>query len=141
VRRDGISLADCLMDAVIGNAMRTDRRDSVQMTRSIMLPGLRPPERKVLRSWLRKARADGIDAIEDLASRPWPGIRADTILGVYRIGRSHASWLIVGNANGWAVASLDDASVSNRFSTLAAALAAIRPIDATRHPRRQPHLH
>jgi hypothetical protein len=129
------------MDAVIGNAMRTDRRDSVQMTRSIMLPGLRPPERKVLRSWLRKARADGIDAIEDLASRPWPGIRADTILGVYRIGRSHASWLIVGNANGWAVASLDDASVSNRFSTLAAALAAIRPIDATRHPRRQPHLH
>jgi hypothetical protein len=106
-----------------------------------MLPGLRPPERKVLRSWLRKARADGIDAIEDLASRPWPGIRADTILGVYRIGRSHASWLIVGNANGWAVASLDDASVSNRFSTLAAALAAIRPIDATRHPRRQPHLH
>jgi hypothetical protein len=129
------------MDAVIGSAMRTDRRDSVQMTRSIMLPGLRPPERKVLRSWLRKARADGIDAIEDLASRPWPGIRADTILGVYRIGRSHASWLIVGNANGWAVASLDDASVSNRFSTLAAALAAIRPIDATRHPRRQPHLH
>ena len=107
--------------------MQTDRRETVQGDVENSLGALRPTDRRALQNWLRAAGDSGIDGIEDLRSRPWPDLRADAILGVYRTGRAHASWLIVGNADGWAVASLDDGAVSIRFATLAAALRSIRP--------------
>ena len=94
---------------------------------------LSPVERRTLVSWLAKARRGGIDTAEDLGFRPWPGQGTETIIGVFKSGHLLASWLIVGNAGSWAVASCGDSAVSSRVSCLADALALVYPRETDPH--------
>jgi len=82
-------------------------------------------ERIQLREWQSAAQAIGIDAIEDLASRPWPCPIASPVLGVYRTGDTAAAWLVIGLHGTWAVACCEDGTVSPSFDTLVEALAVI----------------
>jgi hypothetical protein len=83
---------------------------------------LRADEHSYLRDWLIRARDLGIDAVEDLGSRPWPCPVAETIIGIYKLGDETASWLVVGHAERWAVSCCDDGTVSRSLGSLADAL-------------------
>jgi len=89
--------------------------------------GLSPIERRTLAGWIAAAREGGIDTAEDLALRSWPGLGTDNIIGVFKSGHLLASWLIVGRADSWAVASCGDSAVSSRVASLAEALALVYP--------------
>lgn len=80
-----------------------------------------------MRDWQATVQASGIDAVEDLASRPWPCPMAGAVLGVFRAGGAAAAWLVIGHEGSWAVASCADGTVSAPFGSLAGALAAIDP--------------
>jgi hypothetical protein len=88
---------------------------------------LSPVERRMLAEWIAAARKGGIDTVEDLGLRPWPGLETETVIGVFKSGHLLASWLIVGRDGVWAVASCGDSAVSSRVSSLAHALALIYP--------------
>jgi len=88
---------------------------------------LSPDERRHLREWQRAASRIGVDAVEDLASRPWPSRVADTIIGVFRVGLETAPWLVIGHNGAWAVACCTEGSVSRELRSLAEALAVIYP--------------
>jgi hypothetical protein len=83
---------------------------------------LRADERSYLLDWWSRARGIGIDAVEDLVSRPWPCPIADTIIGIYKLGDELASWLVIGHAGRWAVSCCDDGTVSRSLGSLADAL-------------------
>jgi hypothetical protein len=85
-------------------------------------------QRRYLLGWSEAARTTGIDAVEDLAQRPWPDSEAETIIGVFRSGHLLASWLIVGHGGTWAVACCGDGSVSESVPTLADALHLVCPL-------------
>jgi hypothetical protein len=88
--------------------------------------GLSPGERRTLAGWIATARKGGcIDTAEDLGVRPWPALGTETIIGVFKSGHLLASWLIIGHAGSWAVASCGDSAVSARVPSLADALALI----------------
>lgn len=87
--------------------------------------GLSPVERRTLARWLSAARKGGIETAEDLGFRRWPGLRTETVIGVFRSGHLLASWLIVGRGGSWAVASCGDSAVSGSVSSLADALALV----------------
>jgi len=91
------------------------------------LSGLSPTERRVLEGWIVLARAGGIETAEDLGLRPWPGHSSETIIGVFKSGHLLASWLVVGRAGSWAVASCGDGAVSPRLNSLADALDLVYP--------------
>jgi hypothetical protein len=95
------------------------------------LSGLTPVERRVLDRWIVTARKGGIETAEDLGFRPWPGHGTETIIGVFKSGHLLASWLVVGQAGSWAVASCGDGAVSDRLDSLAEALDLVYP----RRPR------
>jgi hypothetical protein len=84
--------------------------------------GLTTIERRILAKWIATARVGGIEAAEDLGFRPWPGVGAETVIGVFKSGHLLASWLIVGHTGNWAVASCGDSVVSPRVTSLADAL-------------------
>lgn len=85
--------------------------------------GLSPGERRTLADWVAVARkGGGIDTAEDLGVRPWPALGTETVIGVFKSGHLLASWLIVGRASSWAVASCGDSAVSARVPSLADAL-------------------
>jgi hypothetical protein len=86
---------------------------------------LSPLERSTLARWMAAARKGGIDTVEDLGLRPWPGVGTETVIGVFKSGHLLASWLIVGRDGFWAVASCGDSAVSSRVSSLADALALV----------------
>ena len=88
---------------------------------------LSPDERRHLRGWQREASTIGVDAVEDLASRPWPAPIADTIMGVFCAGSETAAWLVIGHNGAWAVACCTEGSVSRELRSLAEALAVIYP--------------
>ena len=90
--------------------------------------GLTVAQRRYLLGWNEAARATGIDAVEDLALRPWPDCDADSIIGVFRSGHLLASWLIVGHGGTWAVAHCSDGTVSSSVPTLADALHLVCPV-------------
>ena len=77
------------------------------------------------------ARTDGIDAVEDLHARSWPGPGAETIIGVFQAEHLLASWLVVGQGGTWAVASCSDGSVSRTLPSLMDALNLICPVTTT----------
>jgi hypothetical protein len=87
--------------------------------------GLSLIERRTLAGWIEAARERGIDTAEDLGVRPWPGTGTENIIGVFKSGHLLASWLIVGHAGAWAVASCGDSAVSSRVPSLADALALV----------------
>jgi len=89
--------------------------------------GLTPMDRRVLDRWIAAARQGGIETAEDLGFRAWPGDRAETIIGVFKSGHLLASWLVVGQAGAWAVASCGDGAVSPRLGSLADALDLVYP--------------
>lgn len=89
--------------------------------------GLSTIERGTLAGWIAVARKGGIDTAEDLGVRPWPGLGTETIIGVFKTGHLLSSWLIVGRAGSWAVASCGDSVVSARVSSLGDALDLIYP--------------
>jgi hypothetical protein len=89
--------------------------------------GLSTLERRTLAGWIAAAHEGGIDTAEDLGIRPWPDLGTETIIGVFKSGHLLASWLIVGRAGSWAVASCGDSAVSARVPSLAAALDLIYP--------------
>jgi len=95
--------------------------------------GLSPGEQRVLTTWIAAARKAGIETAEDLGFRQWPGNGGETIIGVFKSGHLLASWLVVGHAGEWAVASCGDGVVSQRVDSLAAALELVYPRRATRH--------
>ena len=87
--------------------------------------GLSTDERSYLRHWQAAARGAGIDGVEDLASRPWPYPVKGVVIGVFGEGSEAAQWLVIGQHGSWAVADCADATVSQSFSSLRAALATI----------------
>jgi hypothetical protein len=91
--------------------------------------GLSPAERLSLSRWLAAAREAGIDAAEDLGTRPWPSEAAQTIIGVFKSGHLLASWLVVGKDGDWAVACCADGLVSPPLATLSDALALVCPVE------------
>jgi hypothetical protein len=91
------------------------------------LGGLTPLERRVLDGWVAAAREGGIETAEDLGFRAWPGQGTETIIGVFKSGHLLASWLVVGQAGAWAVASCGDGAVSPRLASLADALELVYP--------------
>jgi hypothetical protein len=84
-------------------------------------------ERRYLEGWSVAARASGIDAVEDLGSRAWPGPVAETVIGVFQSGHLLATWLIVGERGGWAVACCADGHVSGTLPSLIDALEFVCP--------------
>ncbi|HEX3990801.1 MAG TPA: hypothetical protein VHX39_06485 [Acetobacteraceae bacterium] len=82
-------------------------------------------------SWLDTARADGIDATEDLRLRPWPMPVTAQVIGVFRTGMTMATWLVVGQNGLWTVVSVAEGTVLATRPTLAAALAVIHSPPAT----------
>jgi len=114
-----------------GNGQVADVESSIlQATRSGASQSfneLSPDERRHLREWQRAASTIGVDAVEDLASRPWPSRVADTIIGVFRVGLDTAPWLVIGHNGAWAVACCTEGSVSRELHSLAEALAVIYP--------------
>ncbi len=93
--------------------------------RSDRFVGLSQVERTLLRDWQAAAWAKGIDAIEDLASRPWPHPIAGTVIGIFEAGAVKASWLVIGHNGSWAVACCSQGIVSDPFPSLEKALASI----------------
>lgn len=96
--------------------------------RSDRFVGLSAQERRLLRDWRAAAWAVGVDAIEDLASRPWPYPMSGIVIGVFEAGVESASWLVIGHNGSWAVASCAEGSVSPPFHSLAEALAVIHAV-------------
>ena len=88
---------------------------------------LSPDELRHLREWQAAAKAIGIDAVEDLASRPWPCPIADTVIGVFQAGTETAPWLVIGHNGAWAVACCTEGTVSRTSHSLAEALGVIYP--------------
>ena len=84
-------------------------------------------ERRYLEGWSVAARASGIDAVEDLRGRAWPGPVAECIIGVFQSGHLLATWLIVGEAGSWAVACCADGRVSDTLPSLVEALEFVCP--------------
>ncbi len=80
-----------------------------------------------MREWYAEAKEAGIDGIEDLAARPWPSPPEGTVIGVFRRGADTARWLVIGQANAWAVADCGEGTVSGVCRSLAEALATIYP--------------
>ena len=107
------------MESSILQATRSDASQSFNE--------LSPDERRHLREWQSAASTIGIDAVEDLASRPWPCPIADTVIGVFRAGSETAPWLVIGHNGAWAVACCTEGSVSRELHSLAEALAVIYP--------------
>lgn len=102
----------------------------LQATRSDVsqsFSALSPDERRHLREWQSAAKAIGIDAVEDLASRPWPCPIADTVIGVFQAGTELAPWLVIGYNGAWAVACCTEGTVSRTMHSLAEALGVIYP--------------
>ncbi len=92
-------------------------------------PALSAGERVCLEEWQRTVWLCGIDAVEDLAGRPWPCTVAETIIGVFRQGEDQAGWLVVGQAGQWAVATCASGEVSEPVGSLSDALSLVCPID------------
>jgi hypothetical protein len=88
-------------------------------------PGLAVEERRQLLTWLDSARANGIDATEDLRSRAWPVAIGADLIGVFREGETMASWLMVAQDGLWTVVAVVDGGVLATRPTLAEALTII----------------
>ena len=84
--------------------------------------GLDPMERRYLEHWERAARVVGIDAVEDLAQRPWPCSVEGAVIGIFVDGDEVATWLVVKHNGRWAVADCADNIVSHPVDSLADAL-------------------
>jgi hypothetical protein len=84
-------------------------------------------ERHHLREWQVAAIAVGVDAVEDLTSRPWPVPVVGSVIGVFTAGSDTAHWLVIGKEDAWAVAYCSDNHVSRTLNSLAEALAMIYP--------------
>ena len=89
--------------------------------------GLSSDERRQLRAWQVSATAIGIDAVEDLTTRPWPCPVFGPVIGVYAAGSREARWLVVGEEGAWAVARCSEGHVSRTLNSLAEALAVTHP--------------
>jgi len=101
--------------------------DAMQVDASQPFGGLSSEELRHLREWQVSAMAIGIDAVEDLTSRPWPCPVSGTVIGVFTAGSKAARWLVVANGAAWAVASCSKGDVSRTLNSLAEALAVIHP--------------
>jgi len=132
--------------SVRNNAATASSRPRLAATRNSGLPRTRPElarslprsafpalsagERVYLEEWLRTVWLRGVDAVEDLAGRPWPCTVAETVIGVFRQGEDQAGWLVVGQEGQWAVATCATGEVSQPVASLSDALSLICPIDA-----------
>lgn len=112
--------------------------ESLVHTGTAAPPTLPPTDRDAVLAWLELARLSGIEEVQDLRRRPWPVATEATILGVFRTAESYAGWLVVGQADGWAVASCDHNQVIGTSETLSGALALILPagLPTAPQPRR-----
>lgn len=110
--------------------METSALQVTSTDTSLSFTILSSAERRQLREWQSKAKASGIDAIEDLTLRPWPCPVAETVIGVFQTGSAAARWLVIGDKGAWAVACCDEGKVSRTFDSLAEALTVIYPGEA-----------
>jgi hypothetical protein len=85
--------------------------------------GLSLMERRYLEHWERAARVVGIDAVEDLAQRPWPCSVDGAVIGIFGEADEVATWLVVKHNGRWAIACCADNTVSHPVDSLADALA------------------
>ena len=102
----------------------TDAASSPQ-DRTAAPAGLTVDERRYLMAWIESARANGIDATEDLRLRPWPVPISASVIGVFRAGESIATWLVVGQNGLWTVILVDSGDIVTTQPALSEALAAI----------------
>jgi hypothetical protein len=107
--------------------MEFGQAQSIAPSTASAFAGLSSVERRTLDGWIAAARRGGIDTAEDLGVRPWPGLATETVIGVFKSGHLLASWLVVGRAGSWAVASCGDSVVSARVPSLADALDLVYP--------------
>lgn len=107
--------------------MESSTLQATRFDTSHSFSGLSPDERRHLREWQSAARVTGIDAVEDLTSRPWPCAVAGTVIGVFQAERKAAQWLVIGHNGAWAVACCAEGEVSRTLNSLAEALAVIYP--------------
>src|SRR6185437_6961166 len=107
------------------NVMEFGHAHAVLSAPDYAFRGLSAAERRSLSRWLADVRSAGIDAAEDLSSRPWAGPAADTIIGVLRWGDVLASWVVIGQSGSWALACCADGEVSGACDSLSKALAVV----------------
>ena len=112
-----------------------------QVDASQSFVGLSSDERRYLREWRISARAIGIDAVEDLSFRPWPGPIAGIVIGVFAAGSKEARWLVVGEEGAWAVAGCRESDISQPLNSLAEALAVIHLRQCVISPPREEELY
>jgi hypothetical protein len=84
-------------------------------------------DRLRLRSWQSGAKRIGVDAVEELTSRPWPTSVSGIVIGIFRAGSDTARWLVVGRDCQWVVAFCEEREVSRTLPSLAEALELIYP--------------
>ena len=109
-------------------------KSRIELVRSLpksAFPALSAGERVCLEEWQRTVWLRGIDAVEDLAERPWPCTVLATIIGVFRQGEDMAGWLVVGQDAQWAVANCASGEVSDPVASLSDALSLVCPVDAS----------
>jgi hypothetical protein len=119
------NVTDASFDLVVD--VETSILQATRSDASQSFSALSPDERHHLREWQSAARAIGIDAVEDMASRPWPCPIADTVIGVFQAGTEAAPWLVIGHDGAWAVACCAEGMVSRTLHSLAEALGVIYP--------------
>jgi hypothetical protein len=130
VRNNADSVASRPRHAPVRDTGVSRRR--IELARSLpksAFPALSAGERVCLEEWQRTVWLCGIDAVEDLAGRPWPCTVAETIIGVFRQGEEQAGWLVVGQEGQWAVATCASGEVSAPVASLSDALSLVCPID------------
>ena len=80
-------------------------------------------DRQALSDWLDSS--SGIDAVIDLALRPWNIAGASAILGIFEANKNQASWLIVRYRLGWTAARCTDGFISDVLESLVDVLSLI----------------
>lgn len=102
-----------------------DHATEPQPGRLPRINGLSCMDWHILSEWAKAAATNGIDTVEDFSTRPWESAKPDAVLGVFRTDHLLASWLVVGHAGSWVVASCGERTVSPPVSSLAEALSLI----------------
>jgi hypothetical protein len=81
-----------------------NRREAARVSQAGPFTGFDAAESQTLADWLQAAKARGIDAVVDLAPRPWCVAGVKAIAGVFERNRPLAAWLIVRCDAGWLLA-------------------------------------
>jgi hypothetical protein len=132
VEADEGSQLPCQLPATVGMTLavnanvrfNANRREASRVSQAGPFTGFDAAESQSLVDWLATAKARGIDAVIDLAPRPWNVAGVQAIAGVFKRNLPLASWLIVRCDAGWLL-TRPDGSVSDVSPVLSDILAQI----------------